>query len=131
MGSRFHKHLYGGSGSLLVWRAVEKYGLSSFGFVVAETLPGVISREENSELLALEDKYIGLVKPEYNLAPQAGNTFGYRHTEDTKARMKANYSSERREAAGNLNRGTKLSPEVVEKIRQAALNRPPMSEGTR
>jgi hypothetical protein len=36
----------------------------------------------------MEDKYINLVKPEYNIAPQAGNTFGYRHSEEVKSLIK-------------------------------------------
>ena len=93
-----------------------KNSASQFAFVVVETLPGVVTQEDNNELIALEDKYIELVKPEYNLASQAGNTLGYQHTEESKARMKANYSSERRDTIGNLNRGKKLSPEVIEKF---------------
>jgi len=45
--------------------------------------------------------------------------------------MRLNYSSERREANGSLNRGKKLSARTVEAIRLAALNRPPMSDETR
>jgi hypothetical protein len=76
----------------------------------------------------MEDKYINIIKPEYNIASQAGNTFGYQHSEEIKTRMKANYSDERRESIGSLNRGKSLSPETVELIRQAALNRPPMTD---
>ncbi|TPG03834.1 hypothetical protein EAH88_19360, partial [Rhodanobacter glycinis] len=49
----------------------------------------------------------------------------------TKALMKANYSSERREAIGSLNRGKNLSPETIELMRKAALNREEMSAETR
>jgi hypothetical protein len=45
--------------------------------------------------------------------------------------MKANYSEERRETIGSLNRGKSLSPETVELIRQAALKRAPMTDETR
>jgi group I intron endonuclease len=128
MGNRFHKHLYGGSGSIRVWRAVKKYGLDNFAFVVLETVSKTLTTEDIKYLLAMENKYINLVKPEYNIAPQAGNTFGYKHSEKIKARMKANYSDERRERIGSLNRGKSLSPETVELIRQAALNRRPMTD---
>jgi group I intron endonuclease len=131
MNIRFHKHLYGGSGSKLVFQAVQKYGLSNFAFLVLDTIPTVVTQSDNSTLLALENKYIRSVKPEYNLAPLAGNTFGYMHTEEDKARMKANYSAERRQMAGDLHRGNKLSPDTIELIRQAALNRDPMTKETR
>jgi hypothetical protein len=45
--------------------------------------------------------------------------------------MKASFTPERRKAIGDLNRGKKLSPEVIEKIREAALKRPPMSPETK
>jgi hypothetical protein len=38
--------------------------------------------------------------------------------------MKDIYSDARREMVGRLNRGKKLSPETIEKIREKALNRP-------
>ena len=43
----------------------------------------------------------------YNIAQQAGNTLG--DTDETRALMRLNYSDERREAIGALNRGKKLS----------------------
>jgi hypothetical protein len=46
---------------------------------------------------------------------EAGNAFGYKHTEDTKQRMKNNYSS--------LNRGKCLSDIVKAQLRDRALNR--------
>jgi hypothetical protein len=88
MGNRFHKHLYGGSGSIQVWSAVLKYGLEKLrlAFIVMETVQTTVTSSDNEYLLVMEDKYISLIKPEYNIAPQAGNTFGYRHTEEDKAR---------------------------------------------
>lgn len=79
--------------------------MSNFTFVVADTLPGPITLENNRELLDMEDHYINLLKPEYNIAQQAGNTLGVKHTETTKAALKLLYSSERREQIGALNRG--------------------------
>jgi group I intron endonuclease len=131
MGNRFYKHLFGGNGSSLVWAAVQKYGLHNFAFVVIESVPTIDTVEDNSQLLAREDHYISTLRPKYNIAQQAGNTFGVLHTEATKAAMRANYSSERREMIGALNRGQKLSASTVEAIRQAALNREPMSDETR
>jgi group I intron endonuclease len=131
MGNRFHKHLYGGTGSSLVRAAVKKYGLSNFAFVVIESVASIDNVEDNSQLLARENNYIGTLRPQYNIAQQAGNTFGVKHTDATKASMRENYSSERREMIGSLNRGQKLSEGTVEAIRQAALNRPCMSDSSR
>lgn len=131
MPNRFHKHLYGLTGSSLVAAAVEKYGLENFAFIVVDTVNNVVTQEDNKILLEMEDYYINLLMPKYNIAPQAGNTFGIKHTENTRANIRANYSSERREFIGSLNRGKTLSPITVGRIRTAALARPPMSMETR
>lgn len=78
-----------------------------------------------------EDYYLSTLKPIYNIAPKAGNTLGVKHSNETKAKMKINYSSERREAIRALNRGKSLSSVTVEKMRQSALNRSLMSQETR
>jgi len=54
---------------------------------------------------------------------EAGNAFGYKHTEDTKQRMKNNYSEERKEQIGSINRGKCLSDIVKAQLRNRALNR--------
>lgn len=131
MANRLHRHLFAGSGSTLVWAAVLKYGLSNFAFVVVESVASVDNDEDNKELLAREDYYIKTLQPIYNIAPQAGNTFGVRHTEETKIGMRLNYSDERRAKIGSLNRGKILSASTIEAIRAAAFNRPSMSDDTR
>ena len=45
--------------------------------------------------------------------------------------MKDIYSDARRVRIGNLNKGKNLSYETIEKMRQKALNKPPMSNVTR
>lgn len=131
MVNRYHKHLYGGSGSRIVKAAVGKYGLSNFAFVLVEVVNSVVDKQDNKLLLAREDFYISTLLPAYNIAPKAGNTFGFKHTEKTKETMRLNYSVERRETIGALNRGKSLSANTIEAIRLAALNRAPMSDETR
>lgn len=131
IGNRFHKHLFGRTGSIITYAAVLKYGLSNFAFIVLETTKSPINEESNKELLMREDHYLSTLRPIYNIALKAGNTLGVKHSNETKAKMKINYSSERREAIGALNRGKILSSETVEKIRQSALSRPAMSKETR
>jgi len=130
MPNRFHKHLFGFSGSQILAAAVQKYGLSNFAFIVLETLPNVVSKEENKDLLSLEDKYLNTLKPIYNIAPIAGNTLGVKHSDATKDKMKLNYSSERREAIGALNRGKTFSENTIKLMRLKALARGPHSEET-
>lgn len=131
MANRFHKHLYKLNGSKLVAADVAKDGLANFAFVVVDTSPTIVSQEDNKALLAMEDHYIQRLLPAYNIATQAGNTFGFIHTNETKKKMRINYSSERRELIGSLNRGKKLSSTTIELIRTAALARPPLSAHTR
>jgi group I intron endonuclease len=131
MPNRLHKHLYALCGNKPVAAAVNKYGLENFAFVVVDLLPTVVELKSNKDLLTMEDYYLQLLLPEYNIAPRAGNTLGIKHTEATKLKMRVNYSSERRENIGRLNRGNKLTSETIERIREAALTRAPMSEETR
>lgn len=131
MGNRFHKHLFRGTGSAIVHAAVLKYGLSNFAFVVLELIEGGKSIEYNNNLLMREDHYLLILKPIYNIAPKAGNTLGVKHSNETKAKMKLNYSSERREAIAALNRDKILSFRTKEAMSKAAKSRVPMSNETR
>ena len=78
-----------------------------------------------------EDYYLSTLRLIYNIASKAGNTLGVKYSNETKAKIKINYSSEREEAIGALNRGKILFSETIEKIRQSALSRSIMSNETR
>jgi len=129
--ARFSNHLIYFRGSKVVKAAVNKYGLNNFAFIVLELYPDVITKENNKELLNLEDKYLKLLLPNYNILTEAGSSFGYKHTEIDRLKMKEIFTDERREQIGSLNRGKTLSPEIIEKMREKALNRAPVSEETR
>jgi group I intron endonuclease len=129
--ARFSNHLIYFRGSKVLKAAVKKYGLNNFSFLVLELYPEVITKENNRELLNLEDKYLKTLLPNYNILTEAGSSFGYKHTEIDRIKMREIFSDERREQIGSLNRGKKLSPETIEKIREKALNRPPMSNETK
>jgi len=121
--ARFSNHLFNFNGSKVVKNAVKKYGLSSFAFMVLELFPDIVNKENNKKLLDLEDFYLKSLLPNYNILTEAGSSFGYKHSEITRITMKANYSEERRMFIGNLNKGKSLSPNTIELIRKAALNR--------
>ena len=123
--SRYYNHLIGFTGSKILKLAVKKYNLENFCFIVLEEYPEVISQENNKRLLDLEDFYLKSLLPNYNILTEAGNSFGYKHTEITRINMKANYSEERRLKIGNLNLGKSLSSETKDKLRKAALQRLP------
>lgn len=124
--ARFSNHLIYFKGSKVIKAAVKKYKLENFSFIILELFPEIVTQENNKDLLDLEDKYLKLLLPNYNILTEAGSSFGYKHTEIDRLKMKDVYSDERRERIGNLNKGKKLSEETIEKIRKAALNRAPM-----
>jgi group I intron endonuclease len=126
--SRFSNHLFYFRGSKIVKLAVKKYNLENFAFLVLELYPNIVTKENNKELMDLEDRYLKLLLPNYNILTEAGSSFGYKHTEVDRIKMKDIYSETRRERIGCLNRGKKLSQETIEKLRDKGLKRPPMTE---
>jgi group I intron endonuclease len=88
-----------------------------------ELFPEEVNVKNNKKLIDLEDFYLKTLLPNYNILTEAGSSFGYKHTEITRIRMKAKYSEERREALGSLNRGKTLNEETKAKIREKALTR--------
>jgi group I intron endonuclease len=125
--SRFYRHLISFNGSKIVKLAVKKYKLTSFAFLVLELFPEIITKENNNKLIDLEDFYLKTMLPNYNILTEAGSSFGYKHTEITRLNMSKNYSESRKEWIKNLNKGKTLSPEIIEKIREKALNRKPLT----
>ena len=137
--SRFANHMLYFSGSKVVKHAVRKYGITNFAFIILEIFPKTVDQQTNKELLDLEDFYLKSLLPNYNILTEAGNSFGYKHTEITRIKMKSNYSAERRLQAaaslpqrgalgdrwGLLNKEKKLSENTIEKIRAKALLRKP------
>ncbi|KAF9818413.1 hypothetical protein IEO21_02762 [Rhodonia placenta] len=129
--ARFSNHLIYFRGSKIVKSAVKKYKLNNFALIILELYPNIVTKENNKELLDLEDKYLKLLLPNYNILTEAGSSFGYKHTEVDRQKMKDIYTDARREMVGSLNRGKKLSPETIEKMREKALNRSPMLDETK
>lgn len=127
---RMHKHLFSKMGNILVGRAVEKYGLNNFVFLVLEIVPHQDTVDVKL-LLEREDYYIKSMSPEYNIAPLATNSTGWKHSEESKQKMIQNYSEERRQRVGEINKGKTLSEDTRNLIREAALQRKPMSMESR
>jgi group I intron endonuclease len=129
--ARFSNHLIYFRGSKIVKSAVKKYGLKNFAFIILDLYPNIVTKENNKELLDLEDRYLKLLLPNYNILTEAGSSFGYKHTEVDRQKMIDVFSDARREMISSLNRGKKLSPETIDKMREKALNRPPMFDETK
>ena len=121
--ARFSNHLIYLKGSKVVKLAVRKYKLSNFSFLILDLFPELVTKENNKQLLDREDFYLKSMLPNYNILSEAGSSFGYKHTELDRIKMKSNYSLERRLRIGNLNKGQNLTSETIEKMRAKALTR--------
>ena len=120
---RFSNHLINFHGSKVVKNAVKRYKLSSFAFLVLELFPDIVTKENNKKLLDMEDFYLKSLLPDYNILTEAGSSFGYKHTEITRIKMKANFSEQRKVFIGNLNKGQNFSSETIDLMKEKALNR--------
>ncbi len=89
---RMHKHLFSLIGNVQVAKAVNKYGLQEFAFLVLEIVPQDLTVDVTT-LLNREDYYIQELKPEYNIVPQQTNFLrrqGWKHSEESLKKI-ANY----------------------------------------
>jgi group I intron endonuclease len=127
MFSRFTNHMIYLTGSKIVKLAIKKYNLSNFAFLILEIFPDIVTQKNNKQLLDLEDFYLKSLLPNYNILTEAGNSFGYKHTEITRINMKAKYSLERRLQISAINKGRTgfASKETVENLKVSALSRKP------
>ena len=119
--SRFSNHMIYNRGSKTVKLAISKYKLSNFAFLVLELFPALVTLKNNKDLLNLEDFYLKSLLPNYNILTEAGNSFGYKHTEITRLKMRSNYSLERRLKIGSLNKDKSLSDKLLEKLKLNSL----------
>lgn len=120
---RFANHLVHLTGSKVLKNAVKKYKIKEFAFLILEIFPDIVTQENNKKLLDLEDFYLKSLLPNYNILTEAGSSFGYKHSELTRIKMKTEYSKERRERIGDLNRNKKFTDKTLELMREKALTR--------
>lgn len=121
--SRFSNHLIYFRGSKIVKHAVKEYNLSNFAFLILELFTEIVNKDNNKKLLDIEDFYLKSLLPNYNILTEAGSSFGYKHTELDRIKMKTNYSLERSKLISSLNRNKKPPKEVIEKMREKAFLR--------
>jgi group I intron endonuclease len=114
---KFRNHCIHFTGSRVLKKAIIRYGLENFAFLIIKYYPGFVRKENLNKhhllLLEMETEYIKKLKPEYNILTQAGSSLGYRHTEITKSKMKLNYSQERKTFCKNLNLHKKFDEEKI------------------
>lgn len=70
------------------------YGYDNFRLDILATIPnnptsGLVSIESKGELVKLEQYYLDLLDPDYNILKVAYSLKGYVHTEETKVKLKA------------------------------------------
>lgn len=125
---RYTAHLNNAKGgSVLVNRAVKKYGLENFAFVVIETTSEVNNKEE---ILRIEQKYIDFIKPIYNIAKIAGSILNLKWSLESKLRLRN--SIKMKAHLENLRLSRKpVSDETRALFKTITLNRQPVSVETR
>jgi group I intron endonuclease len=117
-------------------RAFNKYGENAFVFEIIEPV------ENREDLIAREQHYIYLLKPQYNILPIAGSWLGHKHTPESRAKMSQSMtgrkcsprSLEYRAKLGAAHKGKKFSPEHIANMSKSRIGKPspkrgmPMSE---
>jgi group I intron endonuclease len=103
---------------MIINKALLKYGYSEFKLEILENCePNNVIKREQSPLL----------KPEYNILQIAGSSLGYKHTEETIAKLKSRLSYKRTseiiEKIRKANIGLKRSEETKAKIRSVRLGK--------
>lgn len=123
---------YLGRANTYIVRALSKYGMENFSLIILEYTT-------SEDLIMCEQKWIDLLRPVYNLNPQAKNSKGYVHTAESieKIRSKAlgrKHSdkvkilmSESRKGVDNSFYGKKHTNEALNSMKIAALNRNKLS----
>jgi group I intron endonuclease len=88
---RFDQHMRNYNSNLHFQNSMNKYGKENFSFCILEysIYDLSLSKRENALLLLiLEQKYLDLMKPNYNINPSAESRLGAKHNERTKELMK-------------------------------------------
>ena len=81
---RFRVHISSiASVNLPLYNALNKYGLNNFAFVILQYCEPV-----EDVCLGLEQSYLDLYKPAYNILKLAGSSQGFKHSPATIAKLK-------------------------------------------
>jgi group I intron endonuclease len=73
--NRFKQHYNGLRSNIILQKAIKKYGIDNFYFIVLEYC-------EIKDLISREQFYIDQLQPTYNILFKAGSTLGYKHSEE-------------------------------------------------
>jgi group I intron endonuclease len=104
--------------NMLINKALIKYGYSNFSLDILEYC-------EPCLVVTREQYYIDLLKPEYNILKVAGSSWGYKHTEVSRSKMRGKKSPEHLEKViSNLKKINLegFSPEVRARITKGTVD---------
>lgn len=126
--TRFRNHcIHLKSSNKPLLRAINKYGIQNFSFHIVEYFNGFVNKENlklnHLKLLERESFFISYLKPIYNILTYAGSSLGFKHTDETPHKMQINYSQERKNQIGNLNKGKTLTKDVRDQLKLKAKER--------
>jgi group I intron endonuclease len=110
------------SSNMVIYKAILKYGYSNFTLEILEYC-------DPKDVLKIEQHYIDLLNPQYNILSKAGSSFGYKHTKEALEKMSAarsaytgyNLSDETRAKLAVAATGRVLSEETKAKISAARM----------
>jgi len=87
---RFARHIFEIlSSKLPLYNAIRKYGIWNFDFVVLEYCEPLVNT-----CRSIEQHYIDLHKPVYNILPKVGSSSGFKHSEETKNHLSSIHSGD-------------------------------------
>jgi group I intron endonuclease len=114
LSSRFNNHIKGLQSNILLQRAINKYELQDFIFIVFEYC-------EPEELLSREQFYLDELRPDFNILKVAGSSLGFTLTLEAKAKLRDANLGEKNPNYGKT--GYTPSAETRAKMRQANLGK--------
>lgn len=126
--TRFRNHcIHLKSSNKPLLRGINKYGIQNFSFHIVEYFNGFVKKENlklnHLKLLERESFFISNLKPIYNILTYASSSLGFKHTDETRHKMKVNYSQERKNQIGKLNKGKTLQKDIRDKLKLKATER--------
>ena len=112
LSSRFNDHFNGSRSNILLQRAINKYYLQDFIFIIFEYC-------EVDLLVSREQFYFDSLNPEFNILKTAGSSLGYKHTEESKILMSKVQNSIDKTGENNPMFGKTHSAETRAKMSEA------------
>jgi len=114
--------------NLYIIRSLNKYTMNNF-------ILHIMEYSDSDNVIKCEQKWIDLLNPEYNINPTAGNSTGFKHSDESKNKIRVlatgrkhteevrNLMSKNRQGINNNFFNKTHTPETIEKLKNLAQNR--------